>query len=564
VTTLRNAQPVKFSPTGLSDTLDGSNVFPGAMTALQNLIPDITTKNVWTCRPAAVPAANFATFQGDFSGIDFSGADFSTGFTTTSPGFISVIKVVGTRVYGMIATTLNAGHDQPFIYDMVAQTFISVSGITAANTPVSPPTSGDWTPPTMDLIGSKMIVTHPGYNGSGGNFFGWFDISTFASPVWHAGNTAVNALAFPPSGVKQFGERAYFIVNFPSAPSVTFSDVLDPLTVTLGTNVITFGDNIPLVALGALPLNNQLGGIIQSLIVFKESTPYQITGDAASTTSPLTLNGMNVNVGTLSPNGIASTSKGLAFIAIDGIRVINFQGNISDPVGFAGAGVTAPFINIAVPSRAAMACNADTLRVALETAGTQGTVNAEYWYAISRGCWSGPHTCNAALLQPYSNTFVITLAGVNAILWQSDSVQSAGSIFTENGVQLMFDWQTSVFPDDNMMAENNLLECTINMVSSTNNALYAAQFITSDGTVLDTVAVSLNSGGAEWGSVIWGSFKWSTSITGLSPVPINPHIPIVFRKMSIALTGNSFSGFKIGDMFTRMEKLGYLQQVSAA
>ena len=554
---LRNAQPFTHSPAGLSDTLDGSNVFAGAMSDLTNLIPDTTTKNVWTCRPAAVLTADFGANLGDFSAADFNLEDFSTGFQTLNPGFISVIKVVGTRVYGMIATSLTAGHDQPFIYDLVAQTFVSISGITSSNTPVSPPTSGAWTPPTMDLIGSKMIVTHPGYTGAGGNYFGWFDISDFASPTWNAGNTATNALAFPPSAVKQFGERAYYIVNYPSAPSVTFSDVLDPLTVTLGTNVLTFGDNIPLVALGALPLNTQVtGGIIQALIVFKQSTAYQITGDAASTSNPLTINGLNVNVGTLSPNAIATTSKGLAFIAIDGIRVIEFNGNISDPVGFAGGGVTAPFINIQMPSRAAMACNADTLRIALETSGVQGITNAEYWYTISRACWSGPHTCNSALLQPYANTFITTLAGVNAKLWQSDSVQSSSSTFVENGAQLQFNWQTSVMPDGQMMAENNLLECTINMVSSSNNATYGVQFITSDGTVLDTVPVSLNSGGAQWGTAVWGSFEWSTSITGLSPVPINWHNPIVFRKGAISVTGNSYLGFKIGDMFTRMEQLG--------
>jgi hypothetical protein len=563
--TLRNAQPVRFSPTGLSDALDASNVFPGAMSELTNLIPDITTKNVWTCRPAAIKAVDFKTVIGDFDDVDFNPGDFSTGFSTANPGFISVIKVIGTRVYGMIASSANAGHDQPFIYDMVAQTFIPVSGITAANTPVSPPTSGPWTPPTMDLIGSKMIVTHPGYTGAGGNYFGWFDISTFASPAWNAGNTAVNALPAVPSGVKQFGERAYYIVNFPSAPSVIFTDVLDPLTVTLGTNVITFGDNVPLVALGALPLNSQLtGGIIQSLIVFKQSAQmWEITGDAASTSNPLTLNEMSVAVTCLSPNGIVNTPKGLAFIAADGIRLIGFNSAVSDPVGFAGNGVTVPFIQIAVPSRAAMACNADTVRIALETTGVAGVVNTEYWYTISRGCWSGPHTCDSALMQAYSNTFVVTLTGVNAVLWQSDSVQSGSSTFIENGTQLMFDWQTAVLPDNQQMNENNLLECTINMVGSSNNSTYGVQFITSDGTVLDTVSVSLDSGGAKWGTAIWGGFLWSTSVTGLSTVPVNPHRPIVFRKMSILLTGNSYLGFKVGDMFTRMEQLGYLQQVAS-
>ena len=560
---LRNAQPVKFSPAGLSDALDSSNVFPGAMQLLQNLIPDITTKNIWTCRPAAVSAINFNTISVDFSSADFNPLDFSTAFSVVGAGFISVIKVIGTRVYGMLATNRNAGHDEPFIYDLVAKGFISLIGVTAANTPVSPPTSGAWIPPTMDLIGSKMIVTHPGYNGAGGNFFGWFDISNFNSPTWNAGNTSTNALVAVPSFVKQFGQRAYYIVNFPSAPSVTFSDVLDRLTVTLGTNVITFGDNIPLTALGALPLNTQLtGGIIQSLIVFKQAQMFQVTGDAASTANPLDINGMSTAVGTLCPNAIATTPKGLAFIAIDGVRVVNFQGVVSDPVGYAGAGVTVPFFNIAVPSRAVMACNADTLRVALETAQAAGVGNVEYWYTISRACWSGPHSCNSALIQPYSNTFVNTLAGVNGILFQSDSVQNQGSTFVENGTQLTIDWQTAVMPDNQQMNENNLLETTINFVASTNNSTYAVQAITSDGTVLDTVTLSLDSGGTIWGAFTWGGALWSVSISGLSPRVINWHKPIVFRKLSISVSGNAYLGFKIGDMFTRMEQLGYLQMAS--
>ena len=103
------------------------------------------------------------------------------------------------------------------------------------------------------------------------------------------------------------------------------------------------------------------------------------------------------------------------------------------------------------------------------------------------------------------------------------------------------------------------------MVSSSNNATYGVRFITSDGAVLDTVSISLDSGGAQWGTAIWGGFVWSTSITGLVAGPqFNPHAPIVFRKMSHpALTGNSYLGFKIGDMFTRMEQLGYLQQIAS-
>jgi hypothetical protein len=209
-----------------------------------------------------------------------------------------------------------------------------------------------------------------------------------------------------------------------------------------------------------------------------------------------------------------------------------------------------------------MACSADTLRVSLLTTAAAGVVPVEYWYTISRGCFSGPHTCNCALMQPYSNTFVVTLPSVNAKLFQSDPVQNQGSLFVENGTQLTLAWQTAVLPDSQAMAEFNLLEATINFVGATNASTYNVKAINSDGTVLDTVILSLNSGGSVWGAFQWGAGLWSVSISGLTPRTINWHYPIVFRKLSIGVTGNSYLGFKIGDMFTRMQQLGYLQMVS--
>jgi len=137
----RKSQPYTFSPEGLSDALDGTHVFSGACAKLQNLIPDPTTKNLWICRPAAVQLTNFA------------------GFTT--PGFISCLKVIGSKVFGMIATGRNAGHDEPFCYDLVAAAFIPITGVTSANTPISPASSGAWTPPQLAVMGRYIIVTHP-------------------------------------------------------------------------------------------------------------------------------------------------------------------------------------------------------------------------------------------------------------------------------------------------------------------------------------------------------------------------------------------------------------------
>ncbi len=545
---LRNTQPIKFSPAGLSDALDGSNVFPGAMQTLQNLIPDPTTKNVWTCRPAAVSRAGFP------------GA-------LPNAGFVSVYKVIGTRLYGLVATSTNAGHDEPFVYDLATNTFVALTGVTAANTPVSPSSvfTVAWTPPTIDIIGSKVIVTHPGYTGAAGNFFGWFDIATFAAPTWNAGNTATNALPNVPSAIKQFGQRGWFIVNNDTMPGTYFTDVLDPLKITNASQILTYNDNVPLQALGALPLNTQLtGGVIQSLIVFKEQAMFQVTGDASSTTNPLAVNGMNVAVGTLAPNSVTTTPKGLAFLAIDGVRVIDFKGTVSDPIGQAGMGVTVPFINVATPSRVAAGCNANVFRISLNTSTASGVVNQDYWYDIGRGCWSGPHTFPASLVEPYSSTFIMTPIDVLGKLFQSDSVQVQSSVFIENGFQLSFNWQTSNLPDIQTMSELNMLETTINIAGSTNNVTYQVKFVTSDGAVLDTVTLAIAATTTRWGAFTWGGAVWSVSTTGLSPVPINWHNPIVFRKGGLALSGFSYAGFKIGDMFLRYEQLGYLQQVAAA
>ena len=127
--TLRNAVPIRFSPAGLSDSLDETDLFPGACSVLQNLIPDPTTKNIWTCRPAASQVTHFAGFN--------------------TPGVISVQTVIGSLVYGLVASTRNVGYDEPFCYNILTSAFVTVAGITAANVPLTPASVGDWVPPTM-------------------------------------------------------------------------------------------------------------------------------------------------------------------------------------------------------------------------------------------------------------------------------------------------------------------------------------------------------------------------------------------------------------------------------
>lgn len=536
---LRNSQPVRFSPTGLSDTLDSTTSFPGAMGSLRNLIPDPRTRNLWQCRPASVPQSSFAGFN--------------------TPGFVSCEFVVGTRAYGMIASARNAGKDEPFCYDIVGGAFITVSGVTNANTPVSPAAAGAWTPPTMDVVGSKVMCTHPGFPGGGGNYFGWIDISNPAAPAWAAGNTATNALPAVPVAVKNYRGRAWFLVN-PSAgqPGAYYSDILNPTTITNANQALTFDDNTPLTALGGLPLSNQLGGIIQALIVFKgTSNIYQVTGDAA--TSDLDKNSLNIATGTLAPNSVCATPKGLAFMAPDGVRLINFQAQVSDPIGNSGDGVCLPFIFAGVPSRAAAACNSNVFRISVQNNDAIATPVQEFWYDIARKVWSGPHDFPASLIQPYGNTFIMTPNGINAKLFQSDIVQSSVSTFVENGAQMTFYWATSMLPDTQQMAENAMIETTIKMALAAGIEFLVTAF-DQNGTLLDSVTVPPAAGTTQWGAFQWGQALWQGALNILAHRQIPWHYPIVFSRLGLGVFGNCAPGIKIGDAFMRTEQLGYLQQ----
>src|SRR5580658_572280 len=513
------------------------------MSELANLIPDPSTKNLWQCRPASIANADFVA--GGFS----------------SPGFISALFIQGIYAFGMIVTSRNAGHDEPFCYNLVSGAIVTVSGVTNGNTPMSPATTGAWTPPTMDLAGVNLIVTHPGYSGVGGVLFGWFDLTNIAAPVWHGGNTTTNLLPSVPTAVKQFFNRAYFIVNPAGAqPAAYFTDTLT-LNITAGTQIITFGDNVALTAIGALPLNSQLtGATVQSLIVFKGAAQmWQITGDAALSSNPLNVNSMNIATGTLAPLTITPTPKGLAFIAPDGLRVVGFSGTISDPVGDAGSGITVPFVYSVVPSRMAAACGGRVLRISVQNGNAPGSPNQEYWYDIPRQCWSGPHSFPASQIKSYNNTFIMAAIGVNAKLFQSDPVQSATSTYTENGAQMPFTWTTAMLPDTGLMSEIAMVETTLYMALTANNTVQCSAIDQNDA-ILDSVNILSTGSGTIWGAFIWGKALWQGAQNALFPRQLKWHIPIVFRRLAIMAQGLCAAGFKIGQLQLRYQILGYLQE----
>jgi hypothetical protein len=539
--TLVNSTPLKWTPRGASDTLDASNTFTGAMQALSNLIRDPTTLGIWVCRPASDEETDF------------------TGFNAA--GFVSTYTVVGNQVYGLVASNANPGKDEPFCYDFDLAAFIPVTGVVGANVPDQPATSGAWHPPTMALVGVKLVVTHPGFPGGAGIYFGWFDVSDPAAPTWGAGNTVANPLPFAPRAVFQFSNRAYFA----SGKFLVFSDVLDPLTVTNATQALTLGDNRPITALGGLPANTLIGAILQSLVVFKsESNPmqlYQVTGDAAAVGgSTLQINNMNVATGTGAPLSICATPKGLSFLAPDGLRFIDFQMNVSDPVNTDGTGVALPFIYAVEPSRICAACNGNILRISTQNNAAVGSPFQEWWLDFKWMQWSGPHTFPASLIKPYGSKFILAPQGVLHKLFTSAVQQEVGSVFIENDVQMTFNWQSPMLPDKEQMSECAMVETTLDIAYPIGVAPFLAVAGDQDGVLYDSVSLAASGAATIWGAFTWGQALWLGAANALSPRQIPWHIPIVFRRLYIGLSGDCSLQTKIGTLRMRYEQLGYLQQ----
>ena len=540
----RNSNPIAWRPRGLSDTLDASNTFAGAMASLQNLIPDPTTRGLWQCRPASDEQTTFSGFN--------------------TPAFLSALKIIGNFAYGMVATARNAGKDEPFCYNLLTKAFVAISGVTAGNSPNSPATTGAWVPPTMALIGAKLIVTHPGFNGVGGAYFGVLDVSNPAAPVWSAVNlTGAVMFTTPPSAVSQFNGRAYFITNNPAQPALVFSDPLNPTNVTNADQVLTFGDTVPLTALGGLPLQNQLGGIIQSLIVFKGvQNIFQVTGDAA--TGNLALNSLNIVTGTLAPNTVVNTPKGLAFVSPDGVRQIDFFGHVSDPIGFDGMGVTVPLIYSVVPSRMAAACGGNILRISVQNGNAAGSPNQELWYDVARQIWSGPHTFPMSLVQPYNGSFIGAPIGITGSLWQSDVVQSGTSTYTENGAQMTWTWATPLLPDTDKMTNNAMTEATLDIALAPSIQNIGVSALDENGAVLNTVSIAAPAGATIWGAFKWGAALWGGVPTALAPQQLPWSDVVVFTRMQIQAQGQSAEGIKLGTLHLRYQVLRYLSNVTAA
>lgn len=522
--------PYRHLPRGVSDTLDGTNSPPGAMASLVNLIFDPSTPNTFQCRPAAIQKTAFSGF--------------------TSPGFVSVYYIVGNYAYGMVATTRNAGQDEPFAYDLVNNVFLPITGtISGATTPTSPATTGDWTPPTMSLMGSLLVVTHPGFAGGAGAYFGWFDITTPTAPVWHAGNTTGNALPGVPTCAVQFNNRTYFAIG----SSVYYTDALT-LNLTSANQFVTFGDTNAIVAMCPIPFfSSSQGGILQSILLFKQAAIAQILGDAVGST--LSMNVLNTGIGTKAPRSVVSTPYGVAFAAADGIRIVQQTGQLTDP----DDNLRIPFLYAVTPSRMSAAYNNGVYRVCVQNGKVTGQPYQEYWFDSLKAEWTGPHSFRQDMAYPWSNTFVIFNGSVTGKLFVSDVIQSSSSSFTENGSALTFTYLTAPLSDSGSLYETEVVLSTVDMSLPTDGSSYSCAAIDTISGTLNTVSVKSASSGVLWGFFTWGVGVWSALLSVIRSYIIPWTVPLVFNRLQIQVSGNSSLSLKIGKMTVGYRLLNYIR-----
>lgn len=528
--TFRNASVVRFIARTLADaaneTPETKDNPEGSCLQLVNLVPDRATPGFYAPRPGKVQLLAMTT--GDFN------------------GFVSVYLVLGTRIYGMVASVSLTPNEVPFCYDTATASFVTITGATSGNTPSGAKTTQttDWSPPTMALIGTKIVLTHPGFSGS--NFIGWIDISTPSAPTWHAGDLS-GAIQFATAGVlpvavSNFNGRAYYAVN----NTEIFSDILAATNCTNANQILTIGDNNPILGhIGQPFTSSQLGGIIQSLAVFKALSIAQITGDAALT-GGVTVNIVTTGVGCSAPRTLAVTPLGVAFMANDGVRFLQLSGQVSEAL----PAVKLPFIRVSTPTRASAAYNNGVYCIQLNTQPTSGAATAyyEYYYDLKYG-WTGPHSKGWSHIQPYGNGFLVNrFVGNSANLYTFSVTPSGSDTYIDDGYRSVApNWtrQSAYFKNEPAMQARDLLETQIRYLSGGQGEVVTVSSVTPQGTQQTQTFMGVVAG-TLWGAFNWGAANWNFSQGSMQPYRVAWADVTAFDDLAVTVSAAPLVNQRIG------------------
>jgi hypothetical protein len=519
-------------------------VFPGACRKLANLVFDQSNPEIVVARP----------------GVGSAISSFA-GFTT--PGFVSVQLTIGQYIFGMVATGLTAGKDQPFCYNIQSGSFITISGVTAGNSegrPTSPSQTGAWTPPTIASIGSKLIITHPGYSGTGTNFFGVIDISNPLAPAYSTMNTTGHGLPSVPTAVANLNNRAYFACG----NVAYYSDSLNPTVMTNAGQALTLGDTSPITALSGLPVQTTSAGVIAALIAFKSTQIWQITGDSAITGS-LSLNYLSLNIGSACPRSVVPSPLGTFFAGPDSAYLVNAFGAVM-PVTYqdgygAAPDIRQPFGNITEPTRVAAAFAGNIYRICIPTIvdGVAGTY--DYWFDTRKKRWNGPHSFVYDCASSAGNYFIVSGYGSGAKLFSSMVYSMSSTTYKDNGASYNVELKSAQFPKTQDMMMKQVVESTIELSSIGAATTYAITAYDDKGNYINGTNVTTTPTGNLWGNNTWGDGStWQTSTISPRTYQVNWTIPLVFNKLAIDVLAPASTSIAIGTFFARYQNTGYLLQ----
>ena len=541
---------VAFTPKGLADAWDSTEAFHGACKSLQNLVFDQSNSDLMSSRPGVGnPVSSFASFTG--------------------PTTITCMACVGNYLYGMVSTSRLGAFDEPFAYNLLTNTFTSITGTLVSNLPVTQPTSGDWTPPTMAVVGTYIIVTHPGFSGTGANFFGAINITTLSSPVWSTQNLATHALPSVPTCVANFNNRAYFGIS----NTVYYSDPLNPLNATNAGQSLTLGDTTPVIGLQGLPIQTSTAGVVGALTVFKQFSIWQIIGDAAISGS-LALNYLSLNVGCVAPRTIVQTPAGLFFLSIDGPYYISSIAQVvplTKDQGKLVQDVQRPFQSIVNPSRSCAAFTGSIYRVCIKTTVSGVVLQQDYWFDVTVRRWCGPHTFGYDNITQYSNYFILANSSTGAAFFNSQYTTSPTTTYLDNGAQVNVQLQTCFLPKTANINVKQVVESTIELASQNTAIQYNLIALGEQYQQLANVSINTLSLVNLWGTTAQGgsNLQWGTSLEGGSngiwsagqgnptSVFINWPNPLVFKKIILQVNAPATNGLEVGSIDFKYSDTGY-------
>ena len=138
---------------------------------------------------------------------------------------------------------------------------------------------------------------------------------------------------------------------------------------------------------------------------------------------------------------------------------------------------------------------------------------------------------------------------------------SAGSVYSENGQPMQWEYTPAPLPDTGLLAENALIDMTLTCSMAAGTSIQLVGYDMS-GQGLDLTTVSDNTVSSIWGTAIWGTAIWGGGTTPFQQRQVNWNQPLVFKQLSLVITGTSAYNVKISNLYMRYQILGYRLQVA--